>query len=436
MNKYIKISLSLAIVAMLGACAKDEPFTGKDYQGEGKVLKSALTLEINNADGVQRFYARTRAVAPSVDDFTVDFTREGETSPYVSYTYKNMPEIVTLPAGAFTAVAHYGENAAQAWEEPYFYGETKFIVVADKITDDVEPIVAKLNNIRVTIKFDSSLRNVMGSDAKVTVKVGESGSLDFTASDEERSGYFAYVENSNSLTATFTGLVEGFNVVETKGYDNVAPGSHYNIVFRLHDAGAEDPGTITGGVTVDAFVEIVDMNVTLDPEEDEILKDDLRPVEGDEENPDTPDVPGDDTKTKPQASALEPSGDYEGYTKLNLAAVNEVTDKLYCAWKVESKAPGGFQKFDVEINSDTLTPDELEGVGLQKNLDLINPGQFEETLSGLGFPVNLGGKSEAEFDITGFLSLMALLGEANHEFKLTVTDANGTSVISIKLHTN
>lgn len=437
MRQYIKLLTILTIAASLGSCSKDDPFPWSENGGEGSILKSSLSVSVPNADGiiVASRPVLTRAAAPSADDFTVDFIKEGDSAPVKSYIFSEMPEVVTLPVGTYSAVAHYGANASQAWEEPYFRGDTKFSVAADKITTDVEPINARLSNVRVSIVFAPSLVANMSQDAKVTVKVGESGTLDFTNDDAERSGYFAYVENSNTLTATFSGDVEGFPVVESKVYDTVAPGSHYRITFRLHDAGEEDPGSINAGLSVDATVEIVDMNVTLDAEEDEILEDDLRPVEG------QPDVPGPDDPVKPgkvapKASALQPAGEYAGYTELDLSRVNEVTDKLYCAWKVVSEAEGGFQKFDVKIISDTLTPEELEGVGLQQDLDLINPGQFEETLSGLGFPVNLGGQSEAEFDITGFLSLMSILGEANHEFRLTVTDANGTSVISVKLHTN
>ena len=103
---------------------------------------------------------------------------------------------------------------------------------------------------------------------------------------------------------------------------------------------------------------------------------------------------------------------------------------------MESEAEGGFKVFTVDIISNTLTPEELVGVGLTDHLDLINPGQYEETLDQMGFPVSIGGKTSAEFNITGFLALLGALGEGTHEFKLTVTDANGTQIISVKLHTN
>lgn len=432
MKRYIIYSLAGLMFAGITSCSKENPFGPDEPDRQGRLLKSALSLELQNADGYPALLG-TRAATPAAEQFTIDFIKEGEDSPVISYLYSEMPEVVTLPVGAYTAVGRYGDNKESAWEEPYFRGETKFIIAADRITDDVKPIVAVLSNVRVSITFDPALKANMGDDSKVTVKVGESGSLEFTANDSERSGYFAYVENSCSLTATFSGDVEGYPVTESKVYDTVAPGSHYSITFRLHDAGAGDPGSISAGLTVDASVEIVDMNVTMDEEDDSIIEDDLRPVEGE---PTTPVDPTKPDKKHPSASALEPQGDYAGYTPLDLNKVNEVTDNLYCAWKVISEAEGGFKKFEVKIISDTLTPEELEGVGLAEDIDLINPGDFEEPLVGLGFPVRLAGKNEASFDITSFLNLMTVLGQANHEFRLTVEDANGESVISVKLHTN
>ena len=430
--------MAVVLAAGVASCSKEDPFVnGNGDEQTGKVLKSSLSVDLQNEEGLPAiFNVATRAQAPTADDFTVDFIKDGESDPYVSYVYGEMPEVVTLPVGAFKAVARYGQNEAAAWEAPYFKGETSFVVVADKITENVEPIVAKLSNVRVSIKFAPSLKAAMSDDSKVVVKVGESATtLDFTAADEERSAYFAYVEGSNTLTATFTGAVEGYPVVESKVYDDVKPGSHYAVTFKLHDVADDEEGTITPGLTVDATVEVENLTVTFDPEEDEVIEDDLRPVEGGGDNPGP--GPEDPTAPAPKAEPIDSSNpDYAGFKRVDLDKENEVTSDLSCAWKVISEAEGGFKSFTVDIISDTLTPEELEGVGLQQHLDLVNPGEFKEPLAGLGFPVEIGGLSEAEFDITGFLSLMSVLGEANHEFKMTVTDANGTSVISLRLHTN
>ena len=430
---------SLAAGLLLSGCAKEDPFTGPADEAVGMLMTRCLAPTVTNPEGLE---ATTRA-GVSTDDFKVVITRKNaarnaagsSTQPgSVEYKYSEMPEVLTLPADEYKVYASLGDNKEAAWDEPYYYGESEFIIEANRVTDDAEPIVASLSNVRVTIMFHPSLLSAMSDDSKVEVKVGDRGALTFMPK-ETRSAYFQFVDDSQTLTATFTGKVDGNDVTETKAYDNVAKGNHYRITFRLHGIEEDDPGTIQTGLTVDASVEKVDMNTTVDGEKDTYEEDDMRPVQGGGDEP-TPPGPGPDDPAgpKPSASALEPAGDYAGFTKLDLDNVNEITDKLYCAWKVVSEAEGGFLEFGVTIVSTTLTPEELSNVGLTDKLDLITPGEYEEDLAGLGFPVNIGGWKEAEFDITGFLTLMKALGEGTHQFKLKVRDANGTSEFNIRLH--
>ncbi len=96
-----------------------------------------------------------------------------------------------------------------------------------------------------------------------------------------------------------------------------------------------------------------------------------------------------------------------------------------------------FTGFSVDIISDkVLPPDELTNVGLSSHLDLINPGQYEEGLKGLGFPTGAevtSGKTVV-IDITEFMDLLTLLGSTGAcDFKLSVTDASGTTVRTLQL---
>lgn len=425
MNKYISILITLVATLLLGSCSKEDPFDGGETGGTtGKFSTAGLGVEIQNKDGLPDIQNRpTRAGVPSVDDFTVEFIKEGSETAEASYKYSEMPEIVVLPVGSYIVRAHYGENPSAAWESPYYYGESdKFNIVADEITDDVNPIVCKLSNVRVSIVFDNALQSVMSSDSKVTVKVGESGTLEFTVNDANRSGYFAYAENSHTLTAVFQGTVEGFAATETKAYDNVAPGNHYRITFRLHSAGEEDPGDITvepNNIVVDATVEINDMNSNIDIEDD-ILVDDWRPNEGDD--PDDPNPPVTDG---PTITAQAP---------IDLDKLNEVDASTTCILNIHSET--GVTAFNVKIDSNTLTEDALQDVGLQSNLDLVNPGSLEGALTGLGLPVNVAGQKDIEFNISSFMGLLGALGEGTHNFIMTVTDASGTTVKTLKLHNN
>lgn len=441
MKLYKGLIYSLSAAVLLTGCAKEDPFVDPSYDGPtGTLMTRCLSLNIGNADGIE---ASTRAAVPSTDDFKVVIARKnaassastyGATPGSVEYNYSEMPEVLTLPADDYKAYAYFGDNKPAAWDEPYYYGESEFGIEANKITDDVDPIVAKLANIRVTIVFHATLlsaMNVNDPNNKVEVKMGDQGTTMTFTPEEKRSAYFKYVDQSQTLVATFNGNVDGTKVVQTKTHDNVQPGNHYRITFKLHGIDDEDPGTISSGVTVDASVEKVDMNRTIDGETEEILDDDWRPTQGgDEPNPPTPPVNED---KEPEITAVNPPA---GKVGIDLDKLNEVTENIYCVLKVSSTAEGGITEFNVVIDSKQLTPDELKGMGLSNELDLVNPGGLEDVIKRLGLPVNVGGMSEVTFDITGFMPMLAILGEGTHNFTLTVTDANGSTSKTLRLHTN
>lgn len=105
--------------------------------------------------------------------------------------------------------------------------------------------------------------------------------------------------------------------------------------------------------------------------------------------------------------------------------------------KIEITSETGIKEFIVTINSDTLTPSELEGVGLQQVIDLVNPGALKTPLEGLGFPTEdkVLNQKHVSFSITAFLPLLKATGTGNHDFVLDVRDDNGQSVKTLMLKT-
>jgi hypothetical protein len=83
--------------------------------------------------------------------------------------------------------------------------------------------------------------------------------------------------------------------------------------------------------------------------------------------------------------------------------------------------------FRVKIISNTLTPEELAGVGLAAEFSLVNDTVYFESLGGLGFPTGdaVYGKSEVNLSITNFLSILSMLGAGDHDFEMSVTDMEG-----------
>lgn len=438
MKKYIYIMLALVLAGIFASCSKDAPFDSADSKGYGQLLTASLDVSLGNTQGPRSLkHKGVRAAVPSVRDFTVDFFKDGNDVPEISYKYSEMPEIITLPVGDYKAVAHYGRNLPAAWDEPYYAGETMFTIVKDEITDQVKPIECVLSNVRVSIDFEQSLKDKMTAGATVTVKVGkgdndpEAGSLVFTADDVEQgnSGYFAYVDGSTTLAATFSGIVDGSQSVMSKSYTNVKPGMHYMISFKLRDAANEEPGFVTPGgdgfVNVDSSIEEENMNRDVDSGESGI-PDDNRPQEG---NPE-PEIP--DTPENPDAPA--PAITVDAPYQMN---VEQELQDAPVVIRVHSSADAGIQSFKVEIDSEKLDANELESVGLSRYLDLIEPGQYEAGLTDLGFPVKEKVKGQHDVELTissDFTALLGLLGTSYHHFILTVQDANGVTVSTLKLN--
>ncbi len=95
-------------------------------------------------------------------------------------------------------------------------------------------------------------------------------------------------------------------------------------------------------------------------------------------------------------------------------------------------APLAIKDFEIEIVSNTLTPEELQAVGLSANFSLVNSTEMFTSLSGLGFPVgdqvyNQTLISEDQLNITSFLGILGMLGAGDHDFVMTVTDMEGNS---------
>ena len=98
--------------------------------------------------------------------------------------------------------------------------------------------------------------------------------------------------------------------------------------------------------------------------------------------------------------------------------------------QVTLTAPNGIAHVYVTIDSNTLTKEVLESVGLTNSFDLAEPGALEAGLNGLGFPTGdaVVGQTELPFDITDFTSLLGLPGAENHNFIIRLVDQNGLEV--------
>ena len=112
----------------------------------------------------------------------------------------------------------------------------------------------------------------------------------------------------------------------------------------------------------------------------------------------------------------------------NIDERQTITSGTTC--KIRVVAPLAIKDFEIEIKSNTLTPEELAGVGLASEFSLVTSIDMHESLKGLGFPVgdDVYGQTliaEDKLDITSFLSILKMLGSGDHDFVMTVTDMEG-----------
>lgn len=411
--------LMLGAVLTLGSCSKETPFREDGASGTGMFSKDALLFDVR--DNYMEHVLGEGTRAEELDDFKIMFYKNGSTAPEVSYLYGEMPDVVILPVGTYTLTASKGDNVDAGWESPYYLGESsEFTINENEISGDIDPVVCKLENVKVSIYFAPVLSGNMSPDSYVEVKVGDNAGLQYTKETEGTAGHFRHSENV-SLVATFHGTVEGLPTVETKSIESVQKGHHYKITFRLNTQHNDHFGEADASVSVDASVTTVDLEHNIVIGEDEDLGDAERP----QENPggDTPDDP---VNNEPPTIT--------GKAPIDIDAVNHITDGMTCILEINSTANGGFTTFYCDIESETLNAVELAGVGLNAHLDLIDPDDsYVNALVGLDFPVYVGGKKYVEFNLTKFMPMLAALGADTHTFRLTIGDDNGTTIKNLIL---
>lgn len=403
-DKYMKTikyfcSLFLFGTILLNSCMNDEPDFGQNdeeqdvIEGEGQVSFAAIKVEVNVA-------AITKGETTlNTDNYIVRI-----------YSYKNnqvvqeypklseMPEIITLEVGDYRieALSHDIQTIPE-WEKPYYKGMQTFTIKKDEVTI-IEAIKCTFQNVKVTVAYSEDLKALLKGDHSVSVSIGE-GNLVFNG-HETRAGYFAAEGINNILIAKFQGTVDGEWVTMTKSFSSVRSGEYYNVLFDLE---VPSIGDASLSFKLDALCENIKIPVAVNPGEEDILP---------EDKPDNPN----------QGNYPIISGDGFNITD-GVELVNGETKNIV----INIKAEEGIQNLKVVIDSNTLTPSELEGVGLSSQFDLAYPGDLKEALEKLGFPTgeNVIGKKAFIFDLTQFTSLLGLLGSGTHDFNITVIDMFG-----------
>lgn len=429
--KFKNIYSILGGLFLLTGCAAETPFQSErgDKDGMGEFRKSALELDVISGEGINVI---TRAGEEDIDmaEFKIQFFKDGKAEKTIKYG--EMPDVVMLDPGVYRITARYNEDEDAKFNNPLFEGTSgEFSVTAGSITSDIDPIKCVLKNVKVSIIFDEELKKEVGEDGYIEVKLGSSGpGLKYYPTTTDV-GYF-HIGSEKTLIATFHGSINGAEISETKSLQDVAAGTHYQVTFKLHNHITGNHGNATGTVSIDASVnyENIENNVTV---KDVLLTDESERPKQDDPNNEDPEQPGNDDPVTPPATG---GPQVIAEAPINLDEWNE--NPSACVLKVLSQT--GITAFVVDIESGSLTPDELAGVGLAAHLDLVEGSDGNGTdlsggLTGLGFPVkeNVLGQKDVTFNITNFMPLLAALGVGDHTFILKVTDESGTCEKELKI---
>ena len=438
--KFVKFTVAALFAALMVGCGSEGLENHEqEIANKGKLSIEALTLDcrIDESDPDMGILS-TRATRGSVDvtNFDCSIINE-ENEVVISFKYGERPtEAIELETGDYIFKIVSGEVPGAAWDTPV-YGANKAFKIVRNETTTISEIVCSLMQIKVSVTYAADLLERLGKQTLTTVSIGEN-SLEY-AITEERAGFFLAPNASNTINLNIKGTYaadkQNFKAIEmNKEVLNVKVGQHSKIHFYIEHA---SNGNINVGVTIRDWVtdEIVPCNVADLVKEEEWT--DGGNQGGNEGGNDTPVTPTED-----------PSIVWDGH---DISQREQITAGLDVDLLIS--ASKGIKEFYVKIESASLTPVELAGVGLcdilnlcypQQSYDSNNPGVFidvEEPLRGLGFAVaeEVVNKTFVKLSITQFMGVLQAVSGTdlkNHDFVLTVVDNEGnTTVKTLMLQT-
>ncbi len=277
--KYIAKTMLIAAAALLSACTgKEDPTWGQ----QNGTLAMRFDVTVNLAE--QIVGQNVTSKAQNTDNYVVKVMKAGTTEVAkdvngrpVEYTCATVPEIVTLPVGLYNVVSYSHELAPAEWDKPHYYGISDQFEIRESALTNVNDIVCKLNNVKVTILYGPTFLDEM-EDWTVTVSNG-AGYRSF-GPGESRAAYFAVAP----LTVTMNGTrKDGEQVVmPPKVYSEVNAGEHRQITVDVLLVD-ETTGTTGADIAFDLTTRLTDLdhNVTIIEPEIPDPVDPIDPGDGD-----------------------------------------------------------------------------------------------------------------------------------------------------------
>ena len=421
MKSIVRI-ISVAFVAALtlGACNKDKvDYTGKEDNVQENIgylqlgdLQASVMVETENVTSPTETRAEgdnsesgdageagdTTTPAIDINTFDVVITNEAG-DQMAAFKYGERPsEPIALEGGVYKIAMSSGTMKGADWESPIYAGE-KEVIITRKQTTEVNDLVCKLANIKVTVAYSADLAEQLDSDyAKMTVAL-EDNALEYAYS-ETRGGFFAPVAAENTLKLTFNCRYKGETkditmTNEIKGV-KAAQWRKINVVVQ-HAA----DGTATIGIVCDTWT--YDEEVTFDTSAslmEEVIPDDT----------DAPVIV------------------WEGH---DLSQPFELTDEMFDAEgnftksiNLDVTAKAALKSLVVKVSSDNSDFTKAYSEIMPLEEDLCAPTASNAILKMMGYPTDAKDATTTRIKLASQADMLKSY-EGTHSYEVTATDVNG-----------
>ena len=410
------MSIALASLLVLASCHKDKV----DYQQNGGAEKQ--NIGYLNIGGMQASVmedtdnidtpSTTRAEGVDINNFDVTITsKAGEVVK--SFTYGARPtESIELEAGVYNITMSSAAMVAAEWEAPV-YSCQKEVIIKRKETTEVEDMVCKLANIKVSVAYSADIAEQLDPEHTTMTVALESNNLVY-AFNETRAGFFAPIATNNTLVLTFNCryMGETKDITMTSEIKNVKAAQWRKINVVVQHAA---DGTSNIGIECDTWT--YDEEITFDTSA--VMMEEVIP---------------DDTDA--------PVIVWEGH---DLGEAFELTDDMFDAegnftssinLDVVAKTP--IKSFIVKAASDNADFVAAYAQIMPLEEELCNPATSAAILKMMGYPTDVKGSTQARIKFAAQAELLKSF-EGTHSYEVAVVDESGahaTATLTIKYGQN
>jgi hypothetical protein len=231
-----------------------------------KEAEGKLSLLLENSPVVE-VVTRTDGQEVSTDDFNVYVSSK---DAQFAYVYKDMPSVITVPAGFYTVSAE-NVTESQSLYAPDKWGQVRYAGTTSQkeVVAGLEPtqfnLTCKMVNTAVSVVFGENIDKHF-TDYKITAYTVDTRKLEYTPAntvgDTPAVGYFS---SGVAINYVFTGTYKIENEPLTiTGSKMLQPATHLHMTFRMSEQnGAVGKPEIVVDTTCDDLYE----TITVDPSE-------------------------------------------------------------------------------------------------------------------------------------------------------------------------